>query len=344
MPKQPKLLPPRNPSGQFSKKASTSKQQLSPPPELDPSIREREPSPSSSTLPDTTESTSSNPTSTPRIPLIFPKPVRHSVPGSYSPLADSPSDAFVPVSAVIEFQNKFFPSSANPNPIPGSFSPHADTSSEAYIPLSALLDIQKKFTSPSTNPDTRSRTPSPLALPESVVPRTHSAPPSLPSDPDSDSSSSSPSSSRTVSRVPPVSSKVFPVNFRASQFLSSCPDPPSTSQVASSSSLPPTLFPLRTPSHSHVVQHSAHTPSTFLTVPPPSTSASASSQTLPTAASLTTTASVPPPTHPQLPPIPPARMAAAPGTGPAAMPAARSHHAPYFSGRVGDPLDDFLWE
>ncbi len=34
---------------------------------------------------------------------------------------------------------------------------------------------------------------------------------------------------------------------------------------------------------------------------------------------------------------------AAPG-GPAAMPPAHSHCAPFFSGHVGDPLDDFLHE
>jgi hypothetical protein len=33
-----------------------------------------------------------------------------------------------------------------------------------------------------------------------------------------------------------------------------------------------------------------------------------------------------------------------PGTGPAAMPSRRSHHAPYFSGRVRDPIEDFLSE
>ena len=32
------------------------------------------------------------------------------------------------------------------------------------------------------------------------------------------------------------------------------------------------------------------------------------------------------------------------GTGPAAMPPPRSHRAPYFSGRVGDPIEDFLTE
>ena len=51
---------------------------------------------------------------------------------------------------------------------------------------------------------------------------------------------------------------------------------------------------------------------------------------------------LPPVLLPHVLPIQPVIMAA-PG-GPAAMPPTRSHHAPFFSGHVGDPLDDFLRE
>ncbi|KAI9429320.1 hypothetical protein BJY52DRAFT_1200592 [Lactarius psammicola] len=291
MPKQSKL-PPRDTAGKFVKETPTSNP--SPPDSpLDPSIREPEPSSSSSTLSDAIASP--NISSTSQSPLVFPKPIRHSIPGSFSPLIDSPAESTVPFSTLVSRGNKFFTS---------------------------------PFKTPPLTRTPESRPPSPASQFRPLIPRTPSAPPSLPSD--LSTPSSSVSSSPTVSIVSQISSSIFPINLRASQFLSSRPDPPSTQinldpasalieSPSSPSSIPPQ--PVPTQSSSSV---------TILLAPPSSSSTSA-----------------PPPPPAVAPPAivpPPARMAANPPTGPAAMPSARSHRAPYFSGRVGDPLDEFLLE
>ncbi len=210
MPKQPKL-PPRDAFGKFVKKVPSTSQ-LSFDPLLDPSIREPEPSSSTSTLPDSIDSSSSDLSSTPRLSLIFPKPIRHSIPGSFSPLADSPSESSVPLSTLVSHSTKLF-------------------ASPSKSPSSTLVPII--------------RTPSPASPSRPFIPRTPSAPPRLPSDSSSSSSSSSASSSRTISLAPQVSSSIFSVNFRASQFLSSRPDPPVTQTLPiadpSSSSQTPSL-------------------------------------------------------------------------------------------------------
>ncbi|KAH9159204.1 hypothetical protein EDB89DRAFT_2237255 [Lactarius sanguifluus] len=316
MPKQSKL-PPRDPStGKFLKSTSSASSSSDPP--LDPSIREREPSPSSSTLSDPTESTSSDTTSTPRPSLTFPNPIHHSIPGSFSPLADSPSETLAPISTL----------------------------------------VSKRFASPSLIPIPSTRTPSPVSL---------SRAPSESSSVSSDSSSSSVSSSSTVTLAPRSSSAILPVNFRASQFLSSRPDPPSTqSQI----NLDPTTS-SQASSSSTSTPSSSSLPAAPTTSQPPdttaSTIASASSAPLvnpplaPPAPPIVPLAPPAPPVLPALPappappappvpplvlPAPPApiAMAAVPPTGPAAMPSARERKAPFFSGRVGDPLDEFLQE
>ncbi|KAH8987703.1 hypothetical protein EDB86DRAFT_3082037 [Lactarius hatsudake] len=306
MPKQSKL-PPRDPlTGKFLK--NTPSVSLSSDPPLDPSIREREPSPSSSTHSDSIESTSSSTASTPRPSLTFPNPICHLIPGSFSPLVDSPSETLAPVSTL----------------------------------------ISKRFASPSLICIPSTRTPSPVSL---------SRAPSELSSISSDLSSSSASSSSTVTLVP-RSSAILPVNFRASQFLSSRPDPPSTqSQI----NLDPT--PSSQASSSSTPAPSSSLLSTAPTTPQPPdattiTVASTSSaplvhppSTLPAPPIVPPTPPAPPilPTLPALPPVLPAplplvAMAANPPPGPTAMPSTCECKAPFFSGRVGDPLDEFLWE
>src|ERR1700677_4314696 len=199
MPKQPSL-PPRDASGRFVKKDSSSPTKQ-PSSEPDPPLPESEASSSSSLLLSTNIG---SPTAT---SFVFPKPVRHTIPGSFSPLAESPSESSIPVSTLISLYSK-------------------------------------TFVSPFTVPVPDSRTPSPASLPETTVPQSPvqplGSPPDSPSSSISSSSSSS-DSSQTVSIAPRISSKVFPVNFKASQFLSSQPDPfsaSSSSQVLSSSVSP----------------------------------------------------------------------------------------------------------
>ncbi|KAI9446706.1 hypothetical protein H4582DRAFT_2069989 [Lactarius indigo] len=329
MPKQSKL-PARDPlTGKFLKNIPSSDPPAPSDSPLDPSICEREPFPSSLTLPDPIENISSNTTSTPRLSLVLPKTVHHPIPGSFSPL-DSPSDTSAPVSTL----------------------------------------VSKCFASPSLIPIPITRTPSPFSL--SCMPLRSSS-----SSVSSDSSSSLASS--TVTLAPRPSSVILPVNFRASQFLSSRPDPPqsqtsldpaSSSLTSSASTVPPTLS-------------SSLVPTQFSTPQPPNTAtASASiqastSQTLTHPAPSTLSVNLPPPpaappappalpittpAQPANPPVPPAPpvaplvqpallappapviMAANPPTGPAAMPSARDHRAPFFSGHVGDPFDKFLRE
>ena len=126
----PRQLPPKDSSGRFIKKAS-SKQPASipnPTPESEASTSHsvsREPS---------IESPSPILAAVSRSPLVFPPPVRHSIPGSFSPLADSPSETSVPVSTLISHHSRL-------------------------------------FVSPSSVPVPDSRIPSPISLPESVVPQ-----------------------------------------------------------------------------------------------------------------------------------------------------------------------------
>ncbi|KAI9453921.1 hypothetical protein BJY52DRAFT_1189284 [Lactarius psammicola] len=296
MPKQPKL-PPRDAAGKFIKTTPSTSQPSSDPP-LDPSICEPEPSFSSSTLSDPIESSETS--STPRSSLVFPKPIRHSIPGSFSPLADSPSETSVPFSTLVSRSSR-------------------------------------QFISPSLISIPESRSPSPLSLPPT---RTFPALSVIPSDSSSSSSSSSASSSPTVSFVPQVAPKVFPVNLQASQFLSSHPDPPSTQTQLD-------LAPSQGPSTSTPVAPSLSSSSALVPIVPAQTSSS-SITTVPAPPSISLT-SVPPlttssqPAPPPVvapPPLPPvvapppllpvvappavvpplAHMAANLPTGPAAMP------------------------
>ena len=135
-------LPPRDLSGWFLKRAPSPP--IQPPKTPD---RKPEPSPSGSTLPDSSfQSVISDTSSAFRSPLVFPKPVHHSIPGSFSPVSESPLKISVPTSALI-----------------------------SWITLSLSLS------SPTPRPVTR--TPSPVSLPQTpVLPRSPSASPSFPSD------------------------------------------------------------------------------------------------------------------------------------------------------------------
>ncbi|KAI9429881.1 hypothetical protein H4582DRAFT_2088124 [Lactarius indigo] len=326
MPKQPKL-PPRDPlTGKFLKNIPSSQPPAPSDSLLDPSIREREPSPSSSTLSNPIEDISSDTISTPRLSLVFPKTIRHSIPGSFSPL-DSPSDTSAPVSTL----------------------------------------VSKRLASPSLIPIPVTRTPSPVSL--SCAPLESSS-----SSASSDSSSSA-SSSQTVTLALRSSSTVLPVNFRASQFLSTRPNPPqsqtsldptSSSQASSASIVPHTSSSSLVPTQPSTSQSpdtttvSASTQASTLRLPAPSTSPV--NLPPPPAPSAPPTAPPTQPVNPPVPPTPPVAplapliqpaplappapviMAANPPTGPAAMPSARERRAPFFSGRVGDPLDEFLRE
>ncbi|KAI9432594.1 hypothetical protein H4582DRAFT_2083306 [Lactarius indigo] len=308
MPKQPKL-PPRDPlTGKFLKNIPSSQPPAPSDSLLDPSIREREPSPSSSTLSNPIEDISSDTISTPRLSLVFPKTIRHSIPGSFSP-SDSPSDTSAPVSTL----------------------------------------VSKRLTSPSLIPIPVTRTPSPVSLSRAPLESSSSSA--------SSDSSSSASSSQTITLALRSSSTVLPVNFRASQFLSTRPDPPqsqtsldpTSSSQASSASISPDTTTISASTQASTLRLPAPSTSPVNLPPPPAPSAP------PTA----------PPTQPVNPPVPPAPpvaplapliqpapltppapviMAANPPTGPAAMPSARERRAPFFSGRVGDPLDEFLRE
>ena len=371
----PKKLPPRNKLGRFTTEPP-SDQPVSTPERT----REPEASTSSSTSRDLSIE-SPSPAAVSHSPLAFPPPVRHSIPGAFSPLTDSPSES--------------------PNKSP--------------IPVSTLVARQASFLSSSSVPFREFRTPSPISLPESVVSPDFSTSfgPVAP-DPDPDftfhpdpnpdpvsvpSSPSSSTSSRTVSFAPRQSSQVFSVNFRASRFLSSHPDPPSNlspalfssvSSSADSSVSLQSLAPSSNQAQQPLLPSSTALPSSTLAltpvVPTPPTTVSASTQTAPTppttaaqfplvpvpppTASALPTVPVPPPTAlapptlpapppavPAPPPAPPAHlpappivpaivpaMAANPPTGPATMPYPKDSKAPYFSGRPGDPLDSFLRE
>jgi hypothetical protein len=349
------------------------------------SVASNEPTPqsesagSSSTLPDTSLSDTS-----PAPHFVFPKPIRHSIPGSFSPLAESPTETPVPAPSLVSRLTQHF---------------------EGLSPSSILI------------PD--SRTPSPIALPESIIPREF---PIIPSDSDSDPGSSSTGSSRTISLAPTTSYAKEPsINFRASQFLTSRPDPlPATllrptqsssssatstsSQPSSSSSVPsasssrvslvssqslvaPVSSRLSTSQVSHtsssaLASVSSQLPPVALTssqpsVPPlrlqilssttpavPSSSSNPqTTQTAPTVPSATvapvTPAPPPPPVAPAAPPVAPAVVPPPPvppvppvivpapmaaPLGPAGMPSARDTKAPKFSGEVDESLDEFLRE
>ncbi|KAF8260858.1 hypothetical protein EI94DRAFT_1811166 [Lactarius quietus] len=95
MSKQPKL-PPRDSSGRFSKKTSSKQLDSDPPPKTKSSRKEqksKEPVSGSQSSPSLLPSISHS-------SFAPSKTVRHSIPGSFSPLTDSPSDSLVPISAL----------------------------------------------------------------------------------------------------------------------------------------------------------------------------------------------------------------------------------------------------
>ncbi|KAH9065026.1 hypothetical protein EDB87DRAFT_1756383 [Lactarius vividus] len=209
-----------------------------------------------------------------------------------------------------------------------------DSPSETSAPVSAL----KHFTSPSLIPIPVTRNPSPVSL--SRVPSSSSS-----SSTSSDSSSSLASSSQMVTPVPQFSSAILPVNFRASQFLSSCSNPPAThsqinlyptpsSQASSSSTLAPSSSSLFT------APTTSQPPDAITTTVAPTPPAPPVLPILPALPAPPLILPVPP----LAPPAPLVAMAANPPIGPAAMPSTHERKAPFFSGCVGDPLDEFLQE
>lgn len=315
----PKELPPRNKAGRFTKKISSD--QLASTPDL---THEPEATTSSSTPRDLPiESPSPIPAVVPRSPLTFPLPVRHSIPGAFSPLADSTESPESPI--------------------------------KSSIPFSTLVARESSRSSPSSVSFSSFRTPSPVSLPEFEVDldsSTSYGP--IVSDPDlalAFASSPSSDSSRTVSPTPRKTSSTFSVNSRASKFLSSRPDPPSTPSSSVPSSAPSS-------SAASSVQSQSLAPSrtqqALQTLPLSSTaSASPTLVITPVAPSLPPVVPAPPPIVSTQPPAPPVHLPAASvpsatptmaanPTGPSAMPYAKDNKAPYFSARPGDSLDDFL--
>ena len=319
----PKWLPPRDASGRFLKKAS--KQSTSTP----DCTHEPEASTSQSVSHDSSiESPSPIIAAASRSPLIFPPPTRHHILGSFSPLTDSPSDSPVSTSNLVTRQ-------------------------------SSLL------VSPSSVSVPDSRTPLLISLPESVVSQASSTAwdPSAPDtnlnlEPDSTSSSSSSSSaasSQTVPVAPRTSSAIFQVNFRASQFLSSCPDPLSASSSVSTSSTSSLSAASSAPSQSlassqnqtQQLPSTALPSSSLVFAPVAPTTVSTSTQTVPPPPPAVPAPPPAPPAHPPVAPAVPAivpAMATNPAAGPSAMPYAKDNKAPYFSACLGDILDDFLRE
>ena len=345
----PRKLPPRDSRGKFIKKAPSDEPISTP-----VRTRESEASTSQSESRDPPiESPSPVPAAVSRSPLVFPPPVRHSIPGAFSPLADSPTES----------------------PI------------KSPIPFSTLIARQSSLLSPSSVPFSSSRTPSPISLPESVVSPDSSTSfgsvaPDLNPDSDSDhdpvsptSSPSSLTSSQTVSFASRTSPSLFSVNLRAAQFLSSRPDPIPTlypasfssisSSSATSSASSQSSFPSSNQTQQPLFQTSTVLPSSTLiltpVVPTQPTTVSTSTQTVPSPPSTVTPAPplvvpAPPPNIPVPPPAPPVLLPAAPivpaivpimaanPAGPSAMPYVKDNKAPHFSAHPGDSLDDFIRE
>ncbi|KAN0133149.1 hypothetical protein V8E53_008873, partial [Lactarius tabidus] len=220
MPKQPP--PPRDSSGQFIKK-STSKQ----PPSDSKSLSNPKPKSKLKSMP--TE---------PKSARESKDPTSRSTPPDSSITSPSPKFAVTPQSTLVRHS------------IPGSFSPLSDSPSESPIPVSTSVTRNTRLLiSPSSVPDLDFSNPSLISLPESVVSLNSSSsfgplapePDPVP-DADFDSvsspASSSSDSSKTVSFEPRAPSPDLTVNFRASQFLLSRLDfqPVSASTSTSTSS------------------------------------------------------------------------------------------------------------
>ncbi|KAH8996030.1 hypothetical protein EDB92DRAFT_1814483 [Lactarius akahatsu] len=210
--------------------------------------------------------------------------------------------------------------------IPGSFSPQTEPSPQSSIPfLTLVAQSYKLFVPPSLIPVLKSTT----------LPLTSRTPAT---------SSNLPSPAQLTSLI--VSTKARSLSNPQKPL-----PPPPTSSVTASSALTPNLASISSSSLS------LNTPSTVSSIAPSTAVLSPSSTPNPTttvssSAPTYTTSSIAPalttapaaPVHPPAVIAAPRHMAAIPATSPVAMPAACSHNAPYFSGHIGDPLDDFLWE
>ncbi|KAF8262850.1 hypothetical protein EI94DRAFT_1808196 [Lactarius quietus] len=333
-------LPARNSSGRFLKKEKPPHQpnrEPTPPPDPIPipetSPQKSERTPSCSTP---LETPSPSLPATSRSSLVFPKPVRHLIPGSFSPFLDHSTDTSL--------------SALRPE------SPPNESSPSTSVPISAFVTCHTKLFEPSTVPIPDSRSPSPPG-PESLEPQTLLVPLSIPSSPDSDSSQNS---SLIISTGP----QNFLGRFSASRFLMSRPNPSLASPVFPPPSAPSTssqqnlLAPAAPPQSGPPAAPTLPSVTSLASVPltpnvpinlapqPPIAPALPPIVSAPPIVPLPPPAPLAPPLPPVLPvpPVLPPIMAANLATGPSAMPYLKDHKAPHFSGEVGDRLDDFLQE